>query len=113
MKFNFDIECTPEEARKFLGLPDVIPMQDALMKQLHAKLADNIRTLDPETLAKTWIPITMQNWSEMQKIFWNNLGVARGGGASTSRSAASTSSGKQEADSDSLRSSATRKPRRL
>ena len=75
MKLHFDIDCTPEEARQFLGLPDVVPMQDALMKQLQDKLSENIRTLDPETLAKTWIPITMQNWSDMQKMFWNNIGA--------------------------------------
>lgn len=73
MKVEFEIECTPEEARKFLGLPDVIPMQDALMKQLQAKLSENIRNLDPEALAKTWVPVTMQNWSEMQKMFWSQI----------------------------------------
>ncbi len=83
MKLHFDIDCTPEEARQFLGLPDVVPMQDALMKQLQDKLSDNIRTLDPETLAKTWIPITMQNWSDMQKMFWNNLGSAGARGPRT------------------------------
>lgn len=75
MKVEFEIECTPEEARKFLGLPDVVPMQEALMKQLQAKLSENIRTLDPESLAKTWVPLTMQGWSDMQKMFWNQMGT--------------------------------------
>lgn len=74
MKVNFDIECTPEEARKFLGLPDIVPMQDALMKQLQQRLSDNIKQLDPETLVSTWMPITMQNWSEMQRAFWGQMG---------------------------------------
>ena len=73
MKVTFDIECTPEEARAFLGLPDVVPMQDALMSQLQQKLSDNIRNLDPETLARTWIPVTVQGWSEMQKMFWTQM----------------------------------------
>jgi hypothetical protein len=73
MKVEFEIECTPEEARKFMGLPDVVPMQEALMKQLQAKLAENIRTLDPEALAKTWVPLTMQSWGEMQKMFWGQM----------------------------------------
>lgn len=28
MKFTVDVECTPEEARSFLGLPDMKPVQD-------------------------------------------------------------------------------------
>lgn len=75
MKVEFEIECTPEEARKFLGLPDVIPMQQALMKQLQDKMAENIRSLDPESLAKTWVPLTMQSYTDMQKMFWSQLGA--------------------------------------
>ena len=28
MKFNVDVDCTPEEARAFLGLPDLSPIHD-------------------------------------------------------------------------------------
>ena len=73
MKVEFEIECSPEEARKFLGLPDVMPMQEALMKQLQAKLSENIRNMDAENLAKTWIPLTMQSWTDMQKMFWTQV----------------------------------------
>src|SRR3546814_3772920 len=31
MKIHVDIDCTPEEARVFLGLPEVGPMQEDLM----------------------------------------------------------------------------------
>jgi len=75
MKVNFDIECTPEEARKFLGLPDVAPMQDALMKELEERLRENMNSLDPEAMLKTWLPATMQGWSEVQKMFWNQMGA--------------------------------------
>lgn len=75
MKVTFDIECTPEEARAFLGLPDVIPMQEALMKQMQARLSENIRQMDPEALAKTWVPMTMQGWGELQKTFWGQMGT--------------------------------------
>ena len=74
MKVTFNIDCTPEEARAFFGLPDVAPMQEALMDKLQAKLEENIKSMDPETLAKTWIPLAMQNWSDMQKIFWGQMG---------------------------------------
>lgn len=75
MKVKFDIECTPEEARTFFGLPDVVPMQEALVAQMQDKMAENIKTMDPETLAKTWMPLAMQNWSDMQKTFWGQMGA--------------------------------------
>lgn len=75
MKVNFDIECTPEEARRFLGLPDLQPMQERMMKELEERMAENLRALDPETLVRTWMPMTMQGWGEMQKMFWNQMGV--------------------------------------
>jgi hypothetical protein len=75
MKFIFDIDCTPEEARRFLGLPDIAPMQERMMKELEERIAENMRALDPETLVKTWMPMSMQGWSDMQKMFWGQMGV--------------------------------------
>ena len=75
MKVNFDIECTPEEARRFLGLPDLAPMQERMMKEIEERMAENLRALDPETLVRTWMPMTMQGWGDMQKMFWGQMGI--------------------------------------
>jgi hypothetical protein len=75
MKFNFDIECTPEEARAFVGLPNIAPMQERMMQELEKRLQDNIRNLSPEEMVKTWMPATMQGFSDMQKMFWSQMGV--------------------------------------
>lgn len=88
MKFNFDIECTPEEARRFLGLPDIAPMQEAMMKELENRIAENLRALDPETLVKTWMPMTMQGWGDMQKMFWAQMGVDVPNGDTSAKSSA-------------------------
>lgn len=85
MKVNFDIECTPEEARKFLGLPDLAPMQERMMKELENRMAENLRALDPETLVKTWMPMSMQGWGDMQKMFWSQMGVEVQSGDSKSK----------------------------
>lgn len=83
MKFKIDIECTPEEARTFFGLPDIAPVQEALMQQVQDRMEENIRNMDAETLANTWLPATMQSWGEMQKMFWSqmqNMGTGATGG---------------------------------
>ena len=75
MKIKFDIECSPEEARKFLGLPDVLPMQEKMMQEVEEKMLESMRTMDAETIMKTWMPATIQNWGEMQKMFWGQMGM--------------------------------------
>ena len=76
MKVTFDIECTPEEARRFLGLPDVVPLQDVAMKEIQKKLEQTIRSMDAETLARTWMPMAMQGWQDLQKTFWGQMSAA-------------------------------------
>ena len=38
MKFTVNVDCTPQEAREFLGLPNVQPMQERAMKQFEERL---------------------------------------------------------------------------
>lgn len=79
MKFNFDIECTPDEARRFLGLPDVLPLQEKMMKEMENRMAEAIRSMEPETFVKHWLPQTLQGMQDMQKMFWSQMGVPVGG----------------------------------
>ncbi|MFC4271653.1 hypothetical protein GQF03_17185 [Sneathiella chungangensis] len=73
MKITVDIDCTPQEARTFLGLPEVEKMQEAVMKELQAKMLDNIANLDPENMMKTWLPVGVQSLEQMQKMFWSQF----------------------------------------
>ena len=41
MKVNIEIDCTPLEARQFFGLPDVSPMQIAVMDKLQQQMLAN------------------------------------------------------------------------
>lgn len=83
MKVKFDIECTPEEARRFMGLPDVVPLQEKMMEEMEKRVLDNIRSLDPETMVKTWMPASIQGWGEMQKMFWAQMGMPMGGASAS------------------------------
>jgi hypothetical protein len=57
MKFNVEIDCTPEEARRFLGLPDVAPMQEAVLKRIERQMLDAATALSPEALLRMWLPL--------------------------------------------------------
>lgn len=73
MKISVDVDCTPEEARAFLGLPDVAPLQKAVMDDVQKRVMDNLSAMDPETLLSTWIPAGMQGFEQMQKMFWSQM----------------------------------------
>jgi len=79
MKITIDIDCTPDEARRFLGLPDVTPMQEAMMKQIQERMEQNLKALEPEALFQTWLPASMQGFEQMQKMFWAQMGAAGAG----------------------------------
>lgn len=70
MKIKIEIDCTPLEARSFLGLPDVEPMQEALMKQLQSQLSSTLSMMDPEQILKSWMPIGAQGLEQLQKAMW-------------------------------------------
>ncbi len=76
MKITVNVDCTPEEARTFLGLPDVKPMQDVLMKQVQDQMATNLHAMEPETMLKVWLPAGVQGMEQLQKMFWSQFATS-------------------------------------
>ncbi len=65
MKVNINIECTPEEARAFFGLPDVTPLNAQLVEEMQKRLTGNMDAMEPEALMRSW----MTMGGEWQKQF--------------------------------------------
>ena len=55
MKVTINIECTPEEARQFFGLPDLKPMQDAVMARVEKQMLDAVGAFSPDAMLRTWM----------------------------------------------------------
>lgn len=79
MKITVNVDCTPEEARTFLGLPDVQPMQEELLRELQDRMMANIRAMDPEELMKMWMPASIKGWEQFGKMFAKMMGSAKRG----------------------------------
>ena len=43
MKVTINVDCTPEEARSFFGLPDVAPMQEVILNEVRDRILKNLR----------------------------------------------------------------------
>src|SRR3546814_812931 len=75
MKVTIDVDCTPDEARRFLGLPDVQPMQQAVMQEMQDRLLASLQSMEPDALWKTWMPAAATGFDQMQK-FWSQVRAA-------------------------------------
>jgi hypothetical protein len=74
MKIKLDIDCTPEELRGFFGLPDVRPLQEALLKKVEERMRAGVKALDPEAMLKAWLPAGMQGFEKLQEFFTAQMG---------------------------------------
>ena len=76
MKFRVEAECTPVEARAFLGLPDLTPLNDQLVQEVSSRFSQNASLLKPEELMKTW----MSFGGQAQEQFMKMMSVASSAG---------------------------------
>ena len=81
MKVNVEIDCTPSEARAFLGLPDVAPLNEAMVAEMQKRMAENVAAMQPEELMKTWTSFGLQAQEQFRKLrragvtFWPKLAL--------------------------------------
>jgi hypothetical protein len=73
MKITMNVECTPEEARAFLGLPDVRPMQEQLLREVQERMVANVRAMEPDAMLRTWLPATLKGFEQLQEMFLSQL----------------------------------------
>lgn len=75
MKVNIEIDCTPLEARQFFGLPDVMPMQTAVMDKLQQQMMSNIDKVSPESLMQSWFTFDPKIAERFQDMFVTMAGL--------------------------------------
>ena len=69
MKVTIEIDCTPDEARAFMGLPDVKPMQAAVMASLEQQAVRAADSFAPDAMLKLWFTTVPQMSTQMQDMF--------------------------------------------
>ncbi|HMB77088.1 MAG TPA: DUF6489 family protein [Kiloniellaceae bacterium] len=85
MKITIEVDCTPEEARDFLGLPNVAAMQQDLVAEVQKRLTANIAAMEPEQLLKTWLPASLQGLEQIQRAFWSQMSQPTKAGKATGK----------------------------
>ena len=70
MKISFDIECTPQEARAFLGLPDLEPLHERYLDRMKNLVDDMVGPADLEKMAQAWLPGMAKTMDAWPQAFW-------------------------------------------
>jgi hypothetical protein len=76
MKMTIEVDCTPEEARRFLGLPDVSGLNEHLVQEMGKRIDANIALLSPEDFLKNWMNFGVGAQEQFRKMMEAGLGGA-------------------------------------
>lgn len=76
MRIHIDVECTPQEARQFFGLPDLTPLNETLVKAVEDRMMRAVESTDPEAMLRRWLPGSLDAWQQLMRVFTNPGGSA-------------------------------------
>lgn len=83
MKMTIEVECSPQEARAFLGLPDVSGINEKLVDEMQKRMSANMALLSPDELIKNWAAFGMGAQEQFRTLM--NAAVDVGMGAARSK----------------------------
>ena len=70
MKVRMEIEVSPAEARAFLGLPDVTPLQEDMLEKVREGIASGTVGVDAVSLMRPFLAPNLQAMEGWQRAFW-------------------------------------------
>jgi hypothetical protein len=68
VKVRVEVDCTPKEARAFLGLPDVAGLNDHMVQEMKKRLDANMSLVAPEELMRNWMSFGGQATEHFRKL---------------------------------------------
>ena len=75
MHFNIELDITPEEVRRLMGLPDVQAFHAELFKQMRAQMEAGAEGYDPKTLMRPFMDQAAASMDMFQKMFGGFVGA--------------------------------------
>jgi hypothetical protein len=85
MKATIEIDCTPDELRATMGLPDVKPLQANLMADLERRMKEAADRMSPENIIKSWFSLLPAQSEQFRNLI--NAMIPGSAGKSASASA--------------------------
>lgn len=69
MNVKIDVDVTPEEMRKLLGLPDVETFQREMLEDIRKKMMEGVEGYDPLKFFQPYLSGSVASWDMFQKMF--------------------------------------------
>ncbi len=76
MKMTIEVDCTPEEARRFMGLPDVSALNEHLVNEMKGRIDANMAMISPDELVKNWMSFGAGAQEHFRKLMEVGLNAA-------------------------------------
>lgn len=80
MKVTIEIDCTPVEARAFMGLPDVTALNERMVAEMQKRMDTNMNALAPEELMKSWMAFGTGAQEQFRKLMTAAMPASAGFG---------------------------------
>jgi hypothetical protein len=78
MQVKVDVEITPEEVRRLMGLPDVHGFQQEIMDRIKQQMLAGAEGYDPLTLFRPFFEQTASSMESFQKLFGGLMAAGSG-----------------------------------
>ncbi len=78
MHVKVDVDITPEEVRRLMGLPDVHGFQQEIMDRIRQQMLAGTEGYDPLTLFRPFIEQTASSMESFQKLFGGLMAAGTG-----------------------------------
>lgn len=69
MKVNVEFDCTPEEARRLMGLPDFTPVHEKYIASLMETMDKGVTPELLEQMMRSWAPMGEAGFNAWRKLF--------------------------------------------
>ncbi|MDB6181805.1 DUF6489 family protein [Paracoccus fistulariae] len=69
MKITIEIDCTAQEAREVMGLPNIQALQDQWLEKTGAAMMADPDNFSPEALIRSWTKAAAPGFEAMPEMF--------------------------------------------
>ena len=76
MKVRVEVDLTPDEARRMMGLPDLTAMQSRLLAEFERRMQSAMEKSEPDQVLKQWFSLGSQGFEQFQRFLWESAGKA-------------------------------------
>ncbi len=79
MKFNIEVDCSPEEVRRLVGLPDLTGVHDVYLDRMKSVMTNGVTPDMLQTMVRNWVPMGGQGVDFVRDLIGQFADSASGG----------------------------------